>query len=562
MTARRAHIAVCLALLTPGAAAADYEPPGPGRAAALERAELRYLAATGDPLAFLAAAHDVDGERGGPGPFLLDALLGEHLAAYGLLDAAAERYRRGLDYRVDTERRNRAWFELARAWHHRGRPDRAETALDNVHGELPGELEGRKPLLEAQALIAQGRFADAVETLRAVEGDLTPYARYNLGVALVRAGRVAEGAGELNAVGTMRTDDPVGLALRDQANLVLAYAYLETGQGATARALFQRIRLNGPAADRALLGLGWAELAPDGDPQKHTVLKEIACREDPARLLPDTLPVLRRMPREACGPPQMFRDTDRFRTKEGGETEAERYRRALVPWLELVHRPATAAPVQEAWTTVPHAYAELGSRERALDYYSRAIHVLEDERAGLETVIERLRDPVETGAELPPGVAPDLDWFARRWGLPRNAAMPYLHDAISRPGFNSDAHQIQDLIALDDRLLDRGERLGELQATLQGRRTALARAGIDAPAPLREQEVRVRELQTRLRELRTHIRDLIADYGKVLRDRMLAAARERARYLDSYLTNSRLGQASVIDALGGHGTAPARTSQP
>lgn len=563
MSRRRALIA-CLTVLVPVAGtAADYEPPGDERAASLQQAELRYLAAADDPLSALAAARRLPADAARESERAeLDLLLGGHQVAYGLLPDAAERYRRSLDYRIAAERRNRAWFELARAWLRNGHYARAEEALDRVHGDMPAELDGRKPELLARVLIAQGRFEEAAETLRAVERDLDPYARYNLGVALVRAGRIDEGAGELNAVGQMRTQDRAGLALRDQANLVLGFAYLEIGQGATARALFQRIRLDGPAADKALLGLGWAELAPDGTPQKHTVLKEIACREDPARLLPDTLPVLRRMPREACGPPRMFRDTDRFRTKDGGETREQRYRRALVPWLELLHRDPDAGAVQEAWMAAPYAYAEIGAGDRALGYYDRAIRVLEDERAEMDVVVQRLEAPAEADSDLPPGVEPDLSWFARRWDLPPDIATPYLHDTVADAGFRSAAADLRDLIALDDHLLTREEELRELQSALQGRRTALFRAGVAPPEPLQRQENRVRALQKRLAALQIRIAEAITAYGDHLRQRARSAAREQAQYLDTYLTNTRLGHASLLDRLGGDATAPAGTSTP
>ena len=50
------------------------------------------------------------------------------------------------------------------------------------------------------------------------------FARFNLGVALVRENRLEEAAPLLTAVGTMNAVGSELLALRDKANLALGYA--------------------------------------------------------------------------------------------------------------------------------------------------------------------------------------------------------------------------------------------------------------------------------------------------------------------------------------------------
>ena len=57
--------------------------------------------------------------------------------------------------------------------------------------------------------------------------DWMAYARFNLGVALVRAGRLAEADPVLTAVGTLDSDKEELLALKDRANLALGFAYLQ-----------------------------------------------------------------------------------------------------------------------------------------------------------------------------------------------------------------------------------------------------------------------------------------------------------------------------------------------
>src|SRR5690606_23246779 len=157
----------------------------------------------------------------------------------------------------------RAWFFLAKIWRQRGYFAEAEAALARIGGTLPAELEPERRLLAAQLALDQGRFAEAETTLARWEkpGDeWAGYARYNLGVALVRLGRTSDGAAMLERVGTMPFDplDGAGASLRDKANLALGFAWLQAGQAALAKPSLQRVRLSGPFSTKALLGVGWA----------------------------------------------------------------------------------------------------------------------------------------------------------------------------------------------------------------------------------------------------------------------------------------------------------------
>jgi hypothetical protein len=68
---------------------------------------------------------------------------------------------------------------------------------------LPGALEEERQLLQAQLMMARQDHAGAATLLQALKGSPTAglYARFNLGVALIRAGLVAEGKAWLDDVG-------------------------------------------------------------------------------------------------------------------------------------------------------------------------------------------------------------------------------------------------------------------------------------------------------------------------------------------------------------------------
>src|SRR5262245_48869920 len=55
------------------------------------------------------------------------------------------------------------------------------------------------------------------------------------------------------------------------------------------------------------------------------------------------------------------------------EASAQRFDRALVPWNILIDRDPTDAAVQEAMLAVPHAYGSLNLQGRAAIMYGRAL---------------------------------------------------------------------------------------------------------------------------------------------------------------------------------------------
>lgn len=531
------------------AAQADFEPPG-NRALELRLAHLLYIADTAEPYSALSYGRQFTAAQVAGGESArLRVKLAEHASSYGLYDIAAEAYRRDQNLSVGYEARNRNWFNLAKAWYDRGFYAQAQRAYDNIFGELPDDLKNKLPPFEARLKLAQGENEDAIKLLREWRRKRVrnPVAQYNLAVALARSGKQREGAGELNDIGTMRSTKPRDLALRDQANLVLGFGYLEIGQGATARALFQRIRLDSPYTAKALLGLGWAEIAPDGEDQKHTLVTNVYCVEDPARLLPDNIPVLRRIPRKACGVPQEFRDTERFKSKEGGETEAERYRRALLPWLELIDRDPRLSAVQEGLIAVPYAYAKIGSPALADEYYAKAIAVLEPQHDSVLFAIKQLQQPTDRGAILPPGVAPDRAWFAQRWGLYTVADAPFFTEALTDEQFRIVAQSLQDMLVLRDQIINSSDRTDALSALLGGRRTALLRAGIPLPTQLLDEQEKLNNTTRHLRTLLQRVDDSIYQLGEQLRGQALEAAKDHEKRLQAYLTNARVGRVNVAN---------------
>jgi hypothetical protein len=261
-------------------------------------------------------------------------LLGGLYLSLGLHNEAGERFERLLTPQVPAGVRNRAWFYLAKVWYARGYLDRAEGAIRQVQGTLQPALEAEKQHLFANILLRQGKFDEAVMQLRSWRGptDWMAYAQFNLGVALVRAGKLQDADLFLSRVGMLETSRTEMLALKDRANLALGFAYLQAEMPERARPVLERVRLNGPYSNKALLGTGWADAAL-GD-----------------------------------------------------------YRRALVPWMELRDRNLLDAAVQESYLAVPYAFGKLEAAAQSAEFYEGAVASFDAEGVRLDDAISRIRN--------------------------------------------------------------------------------------------------------------------------------------------------------------------------
>jgi hypothetical protein len=283
--------------------------------------------------------------------------------------------------------RDRAWFYLAKVWYQREYVDRAAAALASIGDALPAEFEPERRLLTAEVAMSQGRDDEAIAALADWEGTRgwSAYAKFNLGVALVRVHRLDDAARLLDEVGQMEGTSEELAALRDKANLALGYAWLGAGRADDARAVLDRVRLQGPLSNKALLGAGWAD------------------------------------------------------------SESHRYREALAPWLELKSRSLLDAAVQEAYLAIPFAYAQLAANGQAAEHYTLAIAAYADETHRIDESIAAIR----SGAWLESVLAHDRDdqvgWYWQLVALPDAPETRYLYHLMATHRFQEGLKNYRDL---------------------------------------------------------------------------------------------------------------------
>lgn len=305
----------------------------------------------------------------------------------GLHNEAGDRFAALLNNRVSLPVRNRAWFYLAKIWYERGYYDRAEQALSRIQGQLGDALEGERNNLLVNALMYQHRYDDAITQLRSWHGtaDWMAFARFNLGVALVRAARLPEAAPILTSVGTLQAYTAELLTLRDRANLALGFAYLQANRPQEARIALARVRLDGPYSSRALLADGWAQVA------------------------------------------------------------LGQYREALVPWTELQRRSLRDSAVQESYLAVPYALGKINAPAESAQYYETALKSFSAESTNLGGAIAH----VKSGGLLTDLLGADQDpnhgWLWQLGRLPDAPQSRYLYELLADDDFQEGLQNYRDL---------------------------------------------------------------------------------------------------------------------
>jgi len=186
-------------------------------------------------------------------------LLARMKLAYGLHIEAGFDFHALLDETLPDEVRNRAWYELARAFSHKAYYEAAAEALGNIKGRLPVDIAGDYQLLYATVLMALEQNLQAARVLEPWQGApaLVAYADYNRGIALVRAGQHEQALPALQQAVSRPAKGDELLALRDKARLSLGYAWAREEDYNQARKQLEKVRLDGPFSNRALLALGW-----------------------------------------------------------------------------------------------------------------------------------------------------------------------------------------------------------------------------------------------------------------------------------------------------------------
>ncbi len=294
-----------------------------------------------------------------------------------------------LEADVEEPVRNEAAFRLARIHLQKDQPDAALHALERIRGRVPEEIRDDVEFLRANVYLALRRPADAVGVLQRLQGSeqLTGFSEYNLGIALLQDGKPEDGIQQLDRAGQVEARDAATRAIRDKSNLVLGTLLFESAAYGPAQRSLDRVSLEGPFSNQALLRAGWADAS------------------------------------------------------------AERFERALVPWGILAGREATDAAVQEALLALPYAYSQLDVHGRAALLYGRAVETFGSELEKLDASIQSIREGEFLKALVREEIRQDKDWVIRLRSLPDAPETFYLIALMASHDFQT---ALQNYLDLED----------------------------------------------------------------------------------------------------------------
>ncbi len=392
-----------------------------------------------------------------------------------------------LEGAVDGAVRNEAAFRLARIHFQKDQLDDALHALARIEGTVPEEIVDDIEFLRANIYMATGRPSEAVKVLEQLRSDesLAGFAAYNLGIALFQDGRPQGAIEQLDKAGQIAASDRAGLAIRDKSNLVLGTILFESAEFERAKQSLDRIRLEGPFSNQALLRAGWAEAS------------------------------------------------------------AEQYDRALVPWNILVDREPTDVAVQEAMLAAPHAYASLSLHGRAALMYGRALEIFSNQIERVDASIGSIREGRFLDALIREESRQDEEWVIRLRSLPDAPETYYLMELMASHDFQTALQNYLDLEDLRSRLIAWQTGLDSFDDIIRLRGQNYEPLLPEVDAQFRELDSRMR---LRL-EQRRHLGDRLQAIQTAPRPDLLATAEEQIAAERIALIENQLGDSDSPESL-------------
>src|SRR5215471_6297782 len=370
-----------------------------------------------------------------------------------------------LDADVEQPVKNEAAYRLARIEFQKDQPEDALQALERIQGTVPDNIKDDIEFLRGNVYLALGRPADAAEVLKRLQSaqGLKGFAAYNFGIALMQSGRSPEGLRQLEKAGQIETHETATAAIRDKSNMVLGSVMLRSEDYAHAQLAFDRVRLEGPYSNRALLSTGWAEAS------------------------------------------------------------AHDYQKALVPWGLLIRRDPTDAAVQEARLALPFAYSKLRVYGRAAVLYGQALDSFGKELEKVDASMRSIRAGNFLKALVREEIKQDNVWVVRLRTLPDTPETFYLTELMASNDFQTALQNYLDMEDLRRRLIAWQGGFDAFEDLIRLRRANYEPLLPQVDARFRELDSQMR---VRL-EQRDHLQKRLQDILTAPRPTLLATADER-----------------------------------
>jgi len=347
---------------------------------------------------------------------LADFSVGEIELQYRMHKRADKAIRAVLGSEVDLLTRNRAVLALANLLYQKDDPQGAIVVLESIKqkavvsnsddeesttsisGDQAEQVIADADYLKALSYVSIGQYSKAIESFEKARGfeHLEGYWHYNYATAFLLNNQPERAFSLYNSLGRISTDDPALAALKDKVNLKLANFFMDKNNSLAdpkqAKDFFDRVRLDGPFSNQALLGSGWAALSD------------------------------------------------------------ESYQRAIVPWTLLHERNITDESVQESMMALPYAYSKLQVYGKAANLYHYAVNQFTAETQRLDQSIRMVRDGSFLKAMTDKRHLKDENWLVNLRTLPETPETHYILSLMASAEFQSFYQNYKDLDKLNETL--------------------------------------------------------------------------------------------------------------
>jgi len=325
-----------------------------------------------------------------------ELLLGGLYLYYGLHQNASNIFSGLIENNTSEEVQDRAWFNIGKMRYQGHLYSGANQALTKVKDTLSDEREAERQNMLANTYLKQKDFSAAYESINQLNAhqDWQIYAKYNMGIALIKSGDNVEGTQLLREISHLKTDDDELKALKDKTNVALGYAYIRQKVPKASTHFLEKVRLKGPLSAKALLGIGWAY-------QQQNNLEK-----------------------------------------------------ALIPWMELRDWPVIDTAVQESLLAIPYTLEQMGKNQLALQHYTYAIENYKNELESLKDVLKAVKGGELLFALRPAIITENVLATEYKNKLPESISVPYLHHLLNSVDFQTIHKNYLDLIYLRKNLLN------------------------------------------------------------------------------------------------------------
>ena len=319
-----------------------------------------------------------------------ELLLGGLYLYYGLHQDSSTIFSNLIKDNTSQRVQDRAWFNIGKMQYRGNLFNESKQALNKIKDTLSSEREAERNNMLANTYLNQKDFSNAYNSLKKLKKhqDWEVYAQYNMGIALIKAGKNQEGTELLDQISNLITDDNELKALRDKTNIALGYAHIRNNRPQVSTKYLERVRLKGPLSAKALLGIGWAY-------QQQNKLEQ-----------------------------------------------------ALIPWMELRNWPVVDTAVQESLLAIPYTLEKMGKNQLALKNYSYAIENYKNELESLKGILNAVKGGELLIALKPAMVTENTLATEYKNILPNSISVPYLHHLLNSVDFQLVHKNYLDLIYL------------------------------------------------------------------------------------------------------------------